>query len=375
MLFSKQDFEYLYNSLSKKFSLYDFIDDNYLNSLLNSLCNTGSFENLTITKEEISSDVNPLFYLGFKIQNYLYYKVCKLAEEDIDILLVLVEDKRRVVNLVFRKLKVEDTTKLEDYIMNVATLYNGEEAFDTFLTRYVMSSLKGVSFEMVRKTKEEKEPEKIVDTSKKKKKKKKDKKNKGSSLVAEKPKKEDDVVFVSVEESSLNKDFIRGTGVSCDSAGTEGIIEEVNEPDTMEATNDWDTGVVLVEDSCCKSEEVSDILEVVEEVGYFDKVVEKCNLIKGTAIRDNFIGMVLMCDLVDKISFVDDECYKIYFLMRYGLMNGSFYNREEVAMICEISLEEVISYERRTINYLRNYLNQVVNNYEIFLLCKNVQKA
>ena len=144
MFFSNEIFESLLSSLRNKFSLYNFIDDDFLSNLLTQLRDTGCYENLKISKDELNKDMNPLFYIGFKIQNYLYYKICSLCEDDIDVLLSFIEDKRRIGNLVFRKLKVEDTSKYDDYVVNAASLYRGRESFDSFLTRY--GSNKGDSF-------------------------------------------------------------------------------------------------------------------------------------------------------------------------------------------------------------------------------------
>ncbi len=303
MLFSKQDYEYLLNSLSKKFTLYEFIDNNYLSNMLDNLMSNGCFEDLKISSEALSKDMNPLFNISFRIQNYLYYKICKLAEEDIDVLLTLVEDKRKIVILVFRKLKIDDFSKVDDYIMEIVSLYNGVESFDSFVTRYVMSAIKGVKFEVERvpivcSTKEMDKADK-----KKKKNKNKVKKNKDGSIF-------------------------------CDST---------------------------------KSDKVK-----IHEVSYYDRIVQKCNLYKGSALKDNFIEMVLKCDLINEISFVDNEYYRVYFLMRYGLINETYYSIEEVSRICDISLEDVLSYERLTVEYLRNYLNRLVSDYEKHLLIKSV---
>lgn len=316
MLFSKDDYDYLLNSLSKKFILYEFIDNDYLIDMLVSLMNNGCFEDLRVSSEDLSKDMNPLFNISFIIQNYLYYKICKLCEDDIEVLLTLIEDKRRIINLVLRKLKVEDNTKIDDYIMEVASLYNGVESFDSFVTRYVMATVKGIKFEV------EKAPLlsaiKELEITDKKHKKSKKKKTKNKTLESEKLR------------NTYSNDFV------------DGLDNNINE---------------------------------YNEVSFYDKVLEKCNSYRGTAEETEFIKLVLKCDLVNKIAFEDDECYKMYFLMRYGFINGTYYSLEDVALICEISILQVITYEKNTIQYLRNCLTNIVDGYEKYLLIKSVYKA
>ena len=45
MLFSNEIFESLLSSLRNKFSLYNFIDDDFLSNLLTQLRDTGCYEN------------------------------------------------------------------------------------------------------------------------------------------------------------------------------------------------------------------------------------------------------------------------------------------------------------------------------------------
>lgn len=357
MLFSEQDYEYLLDSLSKKFALYEFIDNNYLKNMLDNLINDGCFENLKIVSEELSKDMNPLFHISFRIQNYLYYKICKLCEDDIEVLLNLVEDKRRVINLIFRKMKVEDDTKLDDYIMNIASLYNGVESFDSFVTRYVMSAIKGVQFEV------EKAPvvcvakeSEIVDDKKKKnkgkKKKNKDKQKAIVSIIETKPKKVTPEVPLASENTSNHDEVqIEDTEVIQEFADRQDTVCEVVSEDIID----------IIEES---------IPEIKEEKTWYRKCLDKCEENFGTGEKDSFVTMVLMSDLVDKVTTIEDESYKIYFLMRFGLMNDSFYTREEIALVMDVPLECVIKYERYTLSTLREYINRVVNNYEEYILRK-----
>lgn len=295
MLFTKDEFDSLLSSLRNKFSLYHFISDDFLINLLTKLRDTGCYENLYISKDELTKDMNPLFYIGFKIQNYLYFKICSLCEDDIDVLLTLIEDKRRIANLVFRKLKVEDTSKFDDYIVTVASLYKGVESFDSFLTRYIMAQIKGIPFE-IEKTSTVVEIENDVEDNKKKKKKKKKEKN---------------------NKNNINK------------------LEEV----AVQRT-------------------ISDIC------------FERCSKQLGTGIKDRFIDMVLLTNLVNSIEFDLDEKYKLYFMMRFGLLNDSYYTREEIAIILEIDIRNVLNFEKDTITKVRDYYNGLVNSYEDFILKK-----
>lgn len=365
MLFSKQDYEYLLNSLSKKFALYEFIDNNYLMNMLDSLMNDGCFEDLKIVADELSKDMNPLFHISFRIQNYLYYKICKLCEDDIEVLLNLVEDKRRVINLIFRKMKVEDDTKLDDYVMNIASLYNGVESFDSFVTRYVMSAIKGVQFEVEKAPVlcVAKEPE-IVDDKKKKnkgkKKKNKDKQKAIVSIIETKPKE---------VETKTKKVIEEVLPISVNTSIQEEIQVEIEEV-TQEVVDSQEIVSEVVSEEALDNTGEESVPEIVEEKTWYQKCLDKCEDIVGTGIRDNFITMVLMSDLVDKVTMIEDEGYKIYFLMRFGLMNESFYTREEIALVMDVSLEDVIKYERYTLSMLRDYINRAVNNYEEYILRK-----
>lgn len=323
MFFSKQDYDYLFDTLSKKFVSYGFVDSNYIINLLDKLMNDGVFEGIDLRNTEISTDMNPQFYINFKIQNYLYYKICKSCEEDIDLLLALVEDKRRVVNLIFRKLKIDDSSKVEDYIMNAALLYNGVEAFDTFITRYVMATARGIPFEVERKVVDDKP--KALDEDIGSKKKKKKKKNKTKVIPGDKLDEEIDISQkIIVNENQEHHDV---------------PLEMVRE-------------------------------EKIEEniLSLYDIVVEKCKTISGTGIKDNFIQFVLMSDLFEVVESCEDEKYKLYFLMRFGLLNETYYNRSEIADIMECQLLDVIELERYTISYLKSYLNRTFINYEECIL-------
>lgn len=313
MFFSKQDYEYLLSSLSKKYSLYNFIDSDYLTNMLDNLMINGYFEDLVLARDDMSKDMNPLFHISFKIQNYLYYKICKLCEEDIEVLLCLVEDKRRIINLILRKMKVEDDGKIDDYIMNIASLYNGAESFDSFVTRYVMAMIKGIPFIVEKSVTTNNIQSLEVDnnTKSKKKEKKKKKKNK----LKEKP-----------------------------------LVDEDKDP--------------LVDNSDSLD------FDKEEKLLLSDVIFNKCNSCLGSGSKDNFIEMVLMSDLVNSVNNIEDEKFKLYFLMRYGFMNESFYTREEIANILSVELLTIIEYERFTINKLREFMNKVINHYEDYILRK-----
>ncbi len=328
MLFSKKDYEYILSSLTKKFSLYDFITQEYLINMLDSLMDSGTFEDLTILYDDAKNDVNPLFYINFKIQNYLYYKICKLCEEDIEVLLSLVEDKRRVINLIFRKMKVEDDSKLDDYVMSIASLYNGMESFDSFITRYIMAQIKGVPFTMEKSASASTTSDKLEEVPKDKKKKKKKKTTEKMKIIV--------VEKVVPSTSSLPDADLK-----------------VLEPVILEEQNDL----------------IPDNVQILQ-VSLYQKCLEKCEYIKGSLNKDGFIEMVLMSDLVNTISLLNDEAYKIYFLMRFGLMNSSFYSKEEIASIMECNILDIIEYEKKVIVDVRNYYNRALSSYESYILTK-----
>lgn len=334
MFINKQDYESLYESLSKRFSLYNFVDGNYIIELLDSLAQTGRFDLIDITNDSKRNEMNPLFYINFKIQNYLYLKICLLSLDDIDILLALVEDKRRVVELIFRKLKIEDKSKLDDYIMNAAALYNGSDSFDSFLTRYVMAMIRGTPFDVERTTKASEV--KVVEDDNKQKKKKKKKKNKGQVVTQE-------VVKPLVGDAPLecNDSHLAEQNLSENDFNRQEVIppQKIDEPGQVDA-----------------------------RLSHYEKVLEKCRDSKGTGNKDSFVEMVLLSNLLDKVYESDNDLYKIYFLLRYGLMNESFYTINEIALLLEKEIDEVIGYERITIKNLKEYLTRTFNLYEEIVL-------
>ena len=118
-----------------------------------------------------------------------------------------------------------------------------------------------------------------------------------------------------------------------------------------------------------KNENVSKTKEVIQKKMY-EIVLDKCSNCLGTGHKDKFVDMVLLTSLVDSIQFISDENYKLYFLLRFGLLNHSYYTREEIAMMLEIDIREVLNFEKDIISKVREYYNSLVNNYEEFILKK-----
>ncbi len=333
MFISKDDYEYLYKSLKSKYGLYDFIDDNYILNMLDTLKETGKFETIDIVTG-CPEGSNPLFYFSFKIQNYLYYLICKKSEDDVDVLLSLVEDKRRVANLVLKKMNNDDFSKVDDYIMEIALIYNGEESFDSFITRYIMSVIKGVSFEVtkIQVTPKVEVNEEIVKKNKKSKKKK-------------------------------NKGIKDGFDIK--------VIRSNETPTRNDEASELETNIC--DES--KIQELSVIPEVLTESEYkeptlYEFVLDVCSRIKGSGIRDSFIDMILSSDLINKIDMLDNQNYKIYFLLRYGLLNDSFYTIEEISSIMKLCISDVLLFERHTIKLLRDYMNRTFDFYQEHMLVK-----
>ena len=76
--------------------------------------------------------------------------------------------------------------------------------------------------------------------------------------------------------------------------------------------------------------------------------------------------MVLLTSLVNSIEFDLDEKYKLYFMMRFGLLNDSYYTREEIAIILEIDIRNVlkcnIDYTISSSFYIKHIDNKKLRN-------------
>lgn len=307
MKITKKEIDEVISSLLKKFSVYELSED-YITNLVISLINQKkNIDGNIIDISDFKNDLNPRFYISFKIQKYLYYSLVLKARDDVDVLIQIVEDKRRIASLVLKKLKC-DSNKSEDLIMDSLEFYDGSVTFDLFLTEFIMAKIKGISFE---------------------------EKQKASSLAGDK-----------VEE--LKKD-------------EKPVINLVSSENK------------LTENISLESEEAleTDVLEDIIKETLYDKCKNKCENIKGTALIDEFIKFVLMSDLINIIDCYSQE-FKVYFMMRFGLMNEYFYTRDEIAAIAEIDILAIIDYEREVINRIREFMNNSFINYEDYIIKRKI---
>ncbi len=263
------------NVLIKKFALFDCITEEYIEGFVNAYVNgDGHYDGFDFGNEDCPLDTNPYLFVSFKIQSFIYLKLCRLANEDADILLMLVEDRRKIVNMIGRKLNFTDETKKEDYLIDALLSFNGEESLDTFITRYVMAKIRGVPFVLKEKNIVVKQEQEIPSKGKGKKNKKKIKN------VALKPTRIDNSLSYDIDLKGLN----------------------------------------------------------------------------GSLVKDEFVNKVLDTGILDLIDYEIDKRFTIYILLRFGLLNGTYYSLEDIGTILGDS-KLGLSFEKKMIDLLSKEVN------------------
>lgn len=324
MIIEKHELKQLINSLVLKFQNFDVISYDYIVDFVNAIINDDKqFDGINIDNLDFKDDMNPQFFIQFKVQNYIYYKLCKLALEDADILLQLVDDKSRVMALICRKLNFEDTSKCEDFIMEAIGLYDASESFDVFLSRYFRTKIKGQDFIL---KKEENVSNVTTCLDKKAKKKQKKKKRKEKSVVI--------------------------TDIGKKDAEHE-VSEEIKEDNSID-----------------ESVNKASISEIEEEIDVISYATGLCKNRVGSANVDNFVQLCRMVQLIQKIDIKGNLKYGTYLLLRFGYINNSYYDREEISQMLELNILEVINFERYTLRMVKDIINRKVDKYEEYVLSK-----
>lgn len=309
MNITSKDKNLIIDSLLKKFSLYSIITYDYINDFIKAFENEDEkYDGIDLGIKDYPEDTNPYLFISFKIQSAIYTKLCALAIDDADILLNLVTDKMRVVNMIARRFNITDEKKKEDYLIDALTEYDNSEAIDTFITRYIIAKIKGLPFVTKREEEQKviKRKEEIEQIQKDKKKQKK--KNKQSNLPLT------NVTKVTTKEKVLPP-------------------------------------------------ESDDKQVVTKEETPYELCLKNCQIAKGSKEKDEFVATFLNLGTYDLIDYSKNKEYAMYMLLRFGLVNETYYSLQEIALICKMELGKVLNFEKYTIEIMRTHLNAKVDYY------------
>ncbi len=305
------------DSLLKKFADYSIITYDYIANFVKAFEDEDkSYDGFNLEIDFCPTDVNQYLYVIFKIQSFIYNKLCMMSLDDADILLALVNEKMRVVNMVARRFNFTDEQKKENYLIDALTMFDGTESIDTHITRYVIAQIKGVPF----KTKKEEE-EKIR-----------------LQNVQEQAKQE--ALIQSKKEKKKNK---KNKNVVLNKVSSLEDLGKVNEEPI--------------------SNKVITTEQVPKEETVLELYLKKCNKAKGSKEKDEFVETFLNLGTYDLIDYANNKDYAMYILLRFGLINDTFYNITEIAQISDIDIRTILGFEKFTVEVMRLHINEKIDNY------------
>lgn len=364
MEISKKNQNEIINSLFEDFKdakiTYDYIS-RFLDSILKEQTKYDIFSN---DIPSLLTSSNPEMTIKYHIRNSIYYKLCLESTNDIDILLFLTEDRRKTASLILKKLGVTDDSKLEDYLIEAFSAFTGDENFNTFLTRFIMSKVKGTKFQAKSEMPLPVPPPIQEQPSKKKKK----KNQQVSSSVPPK--------------SNVTPNVSSFTPTEQLPALQESEIKEVEFPLPLESTNsvvEQPAGIYTIALSdTVPAPDISEEKQDTEKISSptpdvlnpFLECQKRVSNILGTGTIDTFIRACQETKIVGIVESYGDIIYEMYLLLRLGFINKSFYTKEEISNILSLPITEIISYERHTWQEIKSILNNKFNTYEDYILSK-----
>lgn len=396
MEISKKEQNEIVNSLFEKFSKTEVITYDYIKDFLSAILNDEpKYDIFTLKIPSNESSTNNTMDIKYIIQNNIYYKLCRLTEENIDVLMFLVEDRRSAATLILKKLGITDSSKTEDYLIESFSMFNGDENFNSFITRFIMAKVRGTKFQT--KTEidnariQEKQDKTVQEVTKKKKKKKKDKR---SRIQEPQPVKQEEIKEA-VEVTSAPNPISSFTPKEpeINSGVDEQIIEqqvsassikeseeqvkplEGQDPTINQIEEVQEQRQEIVNDTIpiSKLEPSSPVQEPIpqqEELIPYVECQKRTGEISGTGTIDNFIRACQETKIVKEIQINNDPFYEMYLLLRLGFINKSFYTKDEISHLLGLSIIDIITYERTTWSIIKNILNNRFSNYEQYILSK-----
>lgn len=331
MILEKKERNSIIESSLKKFSKYAFISYDYVDNFIEAIVNEEkTYDGIDIGLKNINENNNVALYVELKLKDYLYLKICRVAQDDADVLLNLIEDTQKHALLVFKRMNVKDTNKCENYVMDAINNYDGLENFNTYLTRYLMAKIKGIPY--VREEKVEKKPEEQAYVPRKynkkppKKPKDKNKKKKGKcdpSVSSVATSEEQKVAPVEEAKSISNEETFK---TSEEYSGTRENVEAITsyeEPIAEDSIVEVPIAEVLVAEEVRVEENLETIEEVVNELNesIIDLTLFDCGfknkILLPKTIYDEFIRDIDKTTTnseeeaeVDKNTFEEQEIVK-----------------------------------------------------------------
>lgn len=379
---SDANLKYITDSLLKTYANSSLINEEYIANLLQ-----------TLKEENILNDNSQvIFTCKSMINNYLVEQ----AKMNEDILLELVFDMASVKERICLKLKLDVNNFIyDDYLMEGILSYDGSKSLDLYLSSFLMQKVK---MKYV--------PEK---TNKKLEYKSKDFNNSNSSSSSE-PKKVVEVTPVIGESKKvLNEATQDNLGVKNSLQGAQVTKNEeaIKEESVIEVPKEeikpvasilkeeakkqlknkkrreakrttkkddieiFETSIEDLEDllNLPKDEEQNKIEDITKDLcepleqrkisgeELAKRVSKFISTIKGTEEENLVMKLYKFLDAEKKINGEDNIIYWYYSRLRFGTYNG-FYSLDEIALVLDISLDEVISYEEYTIKEIKELLGK-----------------
>lgn len=321
----------LIKNLNEKFSSFDIITPEYIEKFVEAYNNgDNTYDGIDISVDSNSLETNFYLFVSYRIQAVLYRKLCVLANEDVDVLLSLVNDKKRVLKMVCRRFNFNNDEAAENYLMDAIASFDGSESFDSYITRYVIAQIKGVEF--VPKSKVVVKPvQASEDETKGKKKKKKKKKNKGTSFI------------------TISKDSLKS-----------------KQPEETEP----ETAVVVVPKKDMEEQPVKEEITINENSPYQMCLVRSKEYV-GSREKDEFVETFISMGTYDLLDFSNNVSFAMYVLLRFGFVNDLYYSLPSIASIIGIELKEVLSYERFVADVMKMHINKKIDYFAKLLLENN----
>lgn len=354
MVLENKDRKFIIESALAKFSKYAFITYDYVECFIDAIINEEKkYDDIDIALKNLKDINNVALYVEIKLKDYLYLKICRVAKDDVDVLVDLMEDIKSYALLVFKRMGIKDTDKCEDYLINAINNYDGLETFNTYLTRYLMAEIKGIPY--VREEKIEKKLEEQVHVprkyNKKPPKKPKDKnKYKSNPLTPlDVPSEEQLVAPIEEVTSGSNDEPFKPNEESS-------ITSEVIETTSFKES-------VVEEPEIAKEDKT---LNIQEMYAMCQKIIGQR---KGNATKETFLELATSANIIEALP-TSNEHFLQYLILRFGRINDSYFDIEEIMELLDISLKTVLSYEQIVISELRTIIDEKFNAYSLMKLEK-----
>lgn len=322
MIISNDKKEIIIKSLRNEFSKYPIITKNIIEDLIEHIENDKKeFKGIKISTKNYEN-LNDIVVISMDAKIIIYQYICSRIEEDIDSYIELTTYIENLIKKYELRKNIEILKDIDtDEIINN---YHGDRLFNNYVIRYVQAFMKGESYQEVTIPNEiQYETEHVIEPKNIKKQNKKEKKKRKQERRLQKQQATLDVLNI---QNKIEKII------------NEPIIDIVNEH------------IEIIEKE--SSEQISE--------------TPKCKTVlqKGSA-EPSYLTKLYRS--INVIETSDDQKYDNYIALRYGYYNDSYYTIKEIMMILGLTLEQAKVYEVKSIIYIKNHVNQIVNDFELTL--------